>query len=144
MSAIIGTEQYNTYFNTPAAILQCAIGASLAAGSVVRSAVAGPIFNWLVHSNSIVFACIFWLVGNAIQTATNGIGMLSGGRVLSGICIGITSSQVPVYIAEITKKEKRGALIIIQQLAIEFGIPIMYFVGYGCSFIPGSASFRAA
>ena len=32
----------------------------------------------------------------------------------------------------------------IQQLAIEFGILIMFFIGYGCSFIEGTASFRTA
>jgi len=58
--------------------------------------------------------------------------------------VGITSSQVPVYLAEIAKKEKRGSIIVIQQLAIEWGIFIMYFVGYGCSFIAGPASFRTA
>lgn len=43
-----------------------------------------------------------------------------------------------------TFKQMRGRLIIIQQLAIEWGILIMYFIGYGCTFIPGSASFRTA
>ena len=32
----------------------------------------------------------------------------------------------------------------IQQLAIEWGIFIMFFVGYGCSFIKGTGSFRTA
>jgi MFS family permease len=49
-----------------------------------------------------------------------------------------------VYLAEIAKKDKRGSIIVIQQLAIEWGILIMFFVGYGCSFIPGPASFRTA
>jgi len=67
------------------------------------------------------------------------------GRCLNGVCVGITSSQVPVYLAEIAKKDKRGSIIVIQQLAIEIGILLMYFIGYGCSFIPGpSASFRVA
>lgn len=60
------------------------------------------------------------------------------------VCVGITSSQVPVYLAEIAKKDKRGSIIVIQQLAIEWGIFIMFFVGYGCSFIAGPASFRTA
>jgi hypothetical protein len=34
-----------------------------------------------------------------------------------------------VYLAEIARKEKRGSLIIIQQLAIEVGILVMYFLG---------------
>ena len=50
-----------------------------------------------------------------------------------------------MYLAEIAKKDKRGSIIVIQQLAIEIGILIMYFIGYGCSFIPGpTASFRTA
>lgn len=44
--------------------------------------------------------------------------MLIAGRVLNGVCVGITSSQVPVYLAELAKKDKRGSLVIIQQLAI--------------------------
>ena len=128
MSAIIGTEQYLTYFNTPTGILQGAIGAALAAGSVVGSAAAGPVSNRIGRRNSIAFACLWWLAGTSVQVATNGVGMLIAGRVLNGVCVGITSSQVPVYLAEIARKEKRGSLIIIQQLAIEWGILLMYFL----------------
>jgi MFS family permease len=69
---------------------------------------------------------------------------LIAGRILNGVCVGITSSQVPVYLAEIAKKDRRGRIIVIQQLAIEWGIFIMFFAGYGCSFIKGTASFRTA
>ena len=48
--------------------------------------------------------------------------MLIAGRFLNGICVGVTSAQVPVYLAEISKHKKRGAIIVIQQLAIEWGI----------------------
>ncbi|OJJ00117.1 hypothetical protein ASPVEDRAFT_81697 [Aspergillus versicolor CBS 583.65] len=144
MSAIIGTDQYKDYFDNPAGLRQGAIGSSLAAGSVVGSAMAGFVSDKIGRRDSIAFACIWWLVGTAVQTATNGFGSLIAGRVLNGVCVGITSSQVPVYLAEIAKKEKRGQLIVIQQLAIEWGILIMYFVGYGCHYIDGDASFRTA
>ncbi|KAM3424810.1 hypothetical protein BST61_g6791 [Cercospora zeina] len=144
MSAIIGTDQYEEYFDYPAGIRQGAIGSALAAGSVVGSIIAGPISDSLGRKKAIFVAALFWLAGTAVQTATNGFGSLVAGRVINGITVGITSSQVPVYLAEIARKEKRGSLIIIQQLAIEWGILIMYFIGYGCSFIPGDASFRIA
>ena len=118
MSAIIGTNQYNDYFNKPAGIRQGAIGASLAAGSIVGSIIAGPISDKLGRRDSISFAVLWWLLGTSIQVACNGTGMLIAGRVINGVCVGITSSQVPVYLAEIARKEKRGALIVIQQLAI--------------------------
>ncbi|KAF1840956.1 general substrate transporter [Cucurbitaria berberidis CBS 394.84] len=145
MSAIIGTTQYRTYFNNPSGVTQGAIGSALAAGSVVGSIMAGPVSDKFGRRDSLMFASLWWLVGTALQVATNGRAMLIAGRVLNGVTVGITSSQVPVYLAEISKHSQRGAIIIIQQLAIEWGILIMYFIGYGCSFIPGeTASFRTA
>lgn len=144
MSAIVVTEQYLTYFNNPSGVIQGAIGSALAAGSVVGSAVAGPLSDKIGRRDSIFFACFFWLIGTAVQVACQNYGQLIAGRVLNGFTVGITSSQVPVYLAEIAKAEKRGSLVIIQQLAIEFGILIMYFIGYGCASIEGPASFRTA
>ncbi len=144
MSAIIGTKQYISYFNNPHGIIQGAIGSSLAAGSVVGSLFAGPLSDRIGRRDSIFCACFFWLAGTSVQVACQSYGMLIAGRILNGVCVGITSSQVPVYLAEIAKKDKRGSIIVIQQLAIEWGIFIMFFVGYGCSFIAGPASFRTA
>ncbi|KAL4890510.1 sugar transporter [Aspergillus ambiguus] len=144
MSAIIGTNQYIEFFNNPHGVQQGAINSALAAGSVVGSLMAGPISDKIGRRDSIFFACLWWLVGTAIQAGVSGFGTLMAGRVLNGVCVGITSSQVPVYLAEISKKEKRGSIIVIQQLAIEWGIFIMFFIGYGCSFIGGPASFRLA
>ena len=71
---------------------------------------AGPVSNWLGRRNAIAFACLWWLLGTSLQAGCNGIGMLIAGRFINGICVGITSSQVPVYLVEITKKERREAV----------------------------------
>ena len=133
MSAIIGTKQYVSYFNNPHGLVQGAIGSALAAGSVVGALFAGPLSDRIGRRDAIFCACLFWIAGTAIPVACNGYGMLIGGRLINGICVGITSSQLPVYLAEIAKKEKRGSIIVIQQLAIEWGIFIMFFVGYGAA-----------
>ncbi|TVY82739.1 High-affinity glucose transporter [Lachnellula suecica] len=144
ISAIIGTEQYVKYFNNPQGTTQGGIQAALAGGSIIGAIIAGPTSNKLGRRNAIFFACIFWLLGTSLQAGCNGIAMLICGRFINGICVGITSSQVPVYLAEISRPEIRGSIIVIQQWAIEWGIFIMYFAAYGCSFIKGSASFRTA
>ena len=118
ISAIILTDQYNDFFDTPTGLRQGAIGSALAAVFVFGSAIAGSIPNKIGRCDSLIFACMWWLVGTALQAATNGFGMLIADRVRNGVCVGITSSQVPVYLAEIASKEKRGGLVIIQQLAI--------------------------
>lgn len=144
MSAIISTKQYIHFFHNPHGVRQGAIGSALAAGSVVGSLIAGPVSDKIGRRDAIFFACLWWLAGTSVQAGVHGFGSLMAGRLLNGVCVGITSSQVPVYLAEITKKEKRGSIIVIQQLAIEWGILIMFFIGYGCSFVPGPASFRLA
>jgi MFS family permease len=118
MSAIIGTSQYLEYFNYPAGVRQGAIGSALAAGSILGALIAGPLSDRLGRRNALVVACLPWLAGTSIQVATNGYESLIVGRLLNGVCVGVTSSQVPVYLAEIARKEKRGSIIVIQQLAI--------------------------
>jgi MFS family permease len=151
MSAIVVTNQYVNYFDNPHGLVQGAIGSSLAAGSVIGAIMAGPISDKFGRRDSIAFACLWWILGTAVQVSTKGTGQLIAGRILNGVCVGITSSQVPVYLAEIAKKDVRGKIVVIQQLAIEFGILVMYFIGYGCSFIgdhskttTSSTSFRVA
>lgn len=138
------TRQYIDYFDNPAGVVQGAIGSALAAGSVVGSVAAGPLSDRYGRRDSTMLACVFWLVGTAVQVSAAGRGQLIAGRVLNGFTVGVTSSQVPVYLAEIARAERRGSVVIVQQLAIEVGILVMYFVGFGCSFIPGPASFRTA
>ena len=74
--------------------------------------------------------------------------MLIVGRVINGISVGICSAQVPVYITELAPPTKRGLLVGAQQWAITWGILIMYYVSYGCTFIganstpPSTTAFR--
>ena len=142
MSAVVGTEQYLTYFNNPVGVRQGGIGSALAGGSVIGSLIAGFLSDRFGRRDAIFFSCSFWIIGTAIQTAVQNWEMLLVGRIINGVTVGVTSSQVPVYLAEISRHDKRGSIILIQQIAIDVGFTIYFFVGYGCSFIPGPASFR--
>ena len=68
--------------------------------------------------------------------------MLAFGRAVNGFSVGICSAQVPVYITEVAPPSRRGRLVSFQQWAITWGIMIMYFICYGCSFVDGTGAFR--
>jgi len=68
--------------------------------------------------------------------------MLVVGRIVGGFSIGIASTTVPLYQAEITAPAIRGRLTSLQQWSITWGILLQYFVQFGCSYIDGVASFR--
>jgi len=52
-------------------------------------------------------------------------------RVLGGIGVGLASMLSPMYIAEIAPARIRGNLVAWNQLAIIFGMLVIYFVNYG-------------
>jgi MFS family permease len=66
--------------------------------------------------------------------------MLIAGRLINGLAVGIESAQVPVYISELAPPSVRGRVVGAQQWAITWGILIMFYVSYGCSFIGGDPS----
>ncbi|KAH6889752.1 general substrate transporter [Thelonectria olida] len=150
VSAQLGENSYKCYFNQgpkgppfnddmdcsgPRSLVQGGITASMAAGSWLGALVSGPLSDRLGRKYSIMLGCVVWIVGSILCCASQNIGMLIVGRIINGIAVGFESAQVPVYIAEISPPSKRGRLIGMQQWAITWGILIMYYISYGCSFI---------
>jgi MFS family permease len=54
----------------------------------------------------------------------------------------VKSRVVPVYVSELAPPSKRGRVVGAQQWAITWGILIMFYISYGCSFVDGPTAFR--
>ncbi|KAI1912602.1 high affinity glucose transporter [Ophidiomyces ophidiicola] len=153
MSAILGTEQYLCYFDQypktpgkkcggPKPNVQGGITASMAGGSWLGAIISGFLSDICGRKGAIMWGAVIWIIGSAIVCASQNITMLIVGRVLNGLSVGICSAQVPVYISELAPPSKRGRLVGCQQWAITWGIMIMFYISYGCSFVKGPAAFR--
>ncbi|KAE9370509.1 putative high-affinity glucose transporter [Stipitochalara longipes BDJ] len=155
MSAIISTNAYLCYFNQgpyywdkdhicsgPRASVQGGITASMPGGSWLGALISGYVSDILGRRRAIQVGSVIWVIGSIIVCASQNIGMLVVGRFINGLSVGICSAQVPVYITEIAPPSKRGRLVGCQQWAITWGILIMFYISYGCSFINGTAAFR--
>nr|CAD1814643.1 monosaccharide transporters [uncultured fungus] len=149
MSAIISTEAYKCYFNQgdipckgPQSDVQGGITAAMPGGSWLGALVSGYLSDILGRKKAIQIGAIIWCIGSILVCASNGIAMLIVGRIVNGFSVGICSAQVPVYITEIAPPSKRGRLVGAQQWAITWGIMIMFYISYGCSYINGTAAFR--
>lgn len=142
MSATIGTDQYIDYFHNPSSSQQGGITAAMPGGSLLGSILAGLVCDRLGRKKTIQFSCFLWVIGSILSCAAQNVAMLVVGRFINGLCVGFTSSQVPVYLSELSRHDVRGKIVVIQQLAIEWGILIMYYIGYGLSYIKSTASFR--
>ncbi|KFY48808.1 hypothetical protein V495_01012 [Pseudogymnoascus sp. VKM F-4514 (FW-929)] len=157
MSAIIGTNQYKCYFNHgphgqpfddspncsgPTPLAQGGITASMPGGSFIGSVASGFISDQFGRRTSLQIGCVIWLLGSAISCAAQNIPMLVVGRFINGLSVGICSAQGPVFIAELSTPARRGLVVGTQQWAITWGILIMFYLSYGCSFFEGTRAFR--
>lgn len=127
MSAILGTMAYKCYFNQgpdgpgfpgaqdtctgPRSSVQGGITAAMPAGSWLGAIISGFLSDILGRKKAIMIGCIIWVIGSTIICASQDIGMLVLGRVINGLCVGIESAQVPVYISEVSPPSKRGRFV---------------------------------
>lgn len=144
VSAFVDQKDYLSYFDNPNSITQGGITAAMTGGSFLSACVCGYVMDGLGRLPLIRLSAVFWMIGCAIQCSAQNIAQLICGRLISGIGIGFASSATPVYIAEIAPKRIRGTLGGLYQWALTWGIMIMFYIGYGCSYIKGPASFRTA
>ncbi|KAK9458134.1 general substrate transporter [Dipodascopsis uninucleata] len=144
VSAFVDNAQYLNYFNHPDSTRQGGITAAMSGGSFMGSLASGAISDRLGRKYAIQIGAIIWMVGAAVQCSSQNVAQLVCGRIISGVAIGICSSQVPVYLAELAPKRIRGRLVGLFQWAVTWGIMIMFYISYGCSFINGPAAFRTA
>ncbi|KAJ5081281.1 Major facilitator superfamily domain general substrate transporter [Penicillium alfredii] len=143
MSAWIGVDTYTEFFNKPDSNLQGGITASMSAGSFAGSILAGWLSDILGRRYALMIASVVWIIGAMVQTSAQNVTHLVAGRVVSGLAVGVTSSQTCVYLSELAPARIRGRVVGIQQWAIEWGILIMYLIAYGCAVgVSGPAAFR--
>ncbi|KAK9490478.1 general substrate transporter [Lipomyces doorenjongii] len=140
VSGILGTDQYKNYYGNPLGMRQGGITSAMAAGSILGALSSSFLGDKLSRKVAIQCGMIFWCIGAAVQSTSNGIEMLAVGRAIAGICVGLTSSLVPIYQSEIAPRRFRGRIVALQQLAITSGILIQYLVEYGCSFLDSEFS----
>ncbi|KAF2738009.1 MFS sugar transporter-like protein [Polyplosphaeria fusca] len=116
--------------------------AMLELGAMFGAAFSGYLADKISRKRSVVVAVIIFIVGSTLQTAAVEYGMLTVGRTIGGIGIGMLATISPLYISEIAPPENRGSLLVLQEFSIVFGIVIAFWTTYGTRYIPSEWSWR--
>ena len=108
-------------------------------GAAVGSLVGGVLAQKYGRRIALLASCPIGLVGWAGWSVARDAGrvpvevQLIIARCLVGICGGIGSTVVPVYLAEVSPTRMRGALVCLHQIGIG--------VGFSLAYLPGGAGF---
>lgn len=129
-SVISGTLIFldETFLNT--AFQQEIVVGSLLIGSFIGLFFVASLIDWFGRRNSLVISYALYFSGAILFSLSDTIDGLIVGRLLSGVAIGSSSVVAPMFLAEISQKEKRGGIVSLHQLLITIGILFGYLGNY--------------
>ncbi|EIN06030.1 MFS monosaccharide transporter [Punctularia strigosozonata HHB-11173 SS5] len=94
----------------------------LSAGTFFGALLGAPMGDIVGRKWGIVFSCLVFSIGVAMQTAATQIALFVVGRVFAGLGVGLISTLVPMYQSECAPKWIRGAVVSGYQWAITIGL----------------------
>ncbi|KAI9374446.1 general substrate transporter [Aspergillus egyptiacus] len=116
--------------------------AMLELGAFVGALNQGWLADKISRRYSIIVAVVIFTIGAVLQTAAVDYAMLTVGRTIGGAGIGMLSMVAPLYISEISPPECRGALLVLEEFSIVFGIVVAYWTTYGTRYMAGEWAWR--
>ncbi|CAL1407267.1 unnamed protein product [Linum trigynum] len=104
-------------------------GSVLTIGAMVGAVMSGRIADYFCRRSLMGFSEAFCIIGWLAIAFAKVSWWLDAERLLVGYGMGLLSYVVPVFIAEITPKNLRGAFTTVHQLMICFGVSFTYLIG---------------
>ncbi|KAF3642929.1 Sugar transporter ERD6-like 16 [Capsicum annuum] len=104
-------------------------GSILTFGAMIGAITSGPIADYIGRKGAMRMSSAFCVAGWLAIYYAQGALSLDIGRLATGYGMGVFSYVVPVFIAEISTTDLRGALTSIHQLMISAGVSVSFIIG---------------
>lgn len=102
-------------------------------GAILGAFVNGFFVDIIGRRKMLVLTAGLFFLASVFCFFSQNIVQLILSRALIGVAVGIVSFCGPLYLGEISPKEKRGQIVSLHQLAITFGILFSYLINFFCA-----------
>jgi MFS transporter, SP family, galactose:H+ symporter len=96
-------------------------------GSIIGGLFGGKLADRISRRYALMTMAVIYTIGAIATALSPNIVLFIVFRIVVGIAVGASSMVVPTYIAELSPRQIRGGLVILQQLAISGGILLIVF-----------------
>ncbi|KAK9465654.1 general substrate transporter [Lipomyces arxii] len=114
----------------------------LSAGTFFGALIAGDLADYFGRRITIIAGCGIFIVGVILQIASTALGLLVAGRLIAGFGVGFVSAIIILYMAEISPRKVRGALVSGYQFCVTIGLLLASCVDYGTQNRTDTGSYR--
>ncbi|KAK7972982.1 MFS monosaccharide transporter [Apiospora saccharicola] len=147
ISGVNGMDYFIKVIEGPDATVMSATNKSLitsilSAGTFFGALMAGDFADWIGRRLTIIIGCAIFLVGVALQTASEGLGLIVAGRLVAGFGVGFVSAILILYMSEVAPRKVRGPIVSGYQFCVTIGLLIASAVDYATQNRQDSGSYR--
>ena len=108
---------------------------SVSIGAVIGALINGRLVDKLGRKNILLLSAVIFILGSVFCAVSQNVTELILSRTLVGCAVGIVNFAGPLYLSEISIREKRGSIVSFYQIALTFGILLSYLINYFCAHI---------
>ncbi|KAH8279188.1 hypothetical protein KR026_003382, partial [Drosophila bipectinata] len=105
------------------------VGGIMPLAGLAGGIIGGPLIVYLGRKTTIQVIAIPFILGYLLIAFAQNVAMVLGGRFVTGLCVGIGSLSLPVYLGETLHPEVRGTLGLLPTALGNIGILVCYVVG---------------
>ena len=109
------------------------IVSSVSIGAVIGAFLNGLLIDRIGRRNILLLTAFVFGIGSLFCYFSLNVYHLIVSRLFLGFALGVVSFAAPLYLSEISPKEKRGQIVSFYQLAITFGILLSYLINFYCA-----------
>lgn len=142
ITSTIAQPQFIEYFSDPSDTTVGGIVSSFQGGAVLGTIVNMLFADMMGRKRTIFVGSLIAGIGGALQAGAVNIAMVIVGRFVGGIAVGMITSTIPMFAAELSEPRWRGLQSGMLQWFLSMGFLVAQWLGYGMSYTDTEVQWR--
>lgn len=113
------------------------------AGAVVGSFFQAWSADYYGRKRTMQIGCVILIIGGSLCAGAVTMGMFLAGRFVAGVGSAMLACVVPIYQAEVSTPETRGAMVAITGIMYAVGYSLAGWLGFACYHIPETSPYAS-
>lgn len=152
IGSTVGQPNFYAFFNLPTVgqpgyahttNMIGALNGINSAGAIVGCFLQAWTADYFGRKRTLQLGCVVLIVGGALCSGAVNMGMFLAGRFIAGVGAAILACVVPIYQAEVSTAETRGAMVAITGIMYAVGYSLAGWLGFACYHIPASSPYTS-
>ncbi|KAJ5690533.1 hypothetical protein N7462_004925 [Penicillium macrosclerotiorum] len=150
IGSTVGQPSFYTYFQLPAegqpgyahtTNMIGALNGINSAGAILGCLGQAWTADYFGRKRTMQFGCVILIIGGTLCSGSVNMGMFLAGRFVAGMGAAVLACIVPIYQAEVSTAESRGAMVCVTGIMYAVGYALAGWLGFACYYMKATSPY---